>query len=506
MYSAELIPVQSTILRLRIIGAQGERWDFLDSFRLLPGSLDKLAQTFLGERKVDIKHDYENLMFNPMRYDYLRADCVLLYRILQKYRAKLEGEIGGRLALSIAGCAMKTFQMSHLEETLESGNAGSDRISRDAYYGGRVEVFKKSQPQGTVATLYDVNSMYPWAMTQEMPVNLVGVKSGKSYAPNLEAIGFVKCRVEVPRETLIPVLPYRQGGKLIFPTGRFHGTWSTVELRRAIGQGAKILRHYESAWFRGGFPFLSYVATLYKYRNKAAENWNEILDIIAKLLLNSLYGKFGSKTVRETLHINPPLDEVIKRGMTPLDSPIATSVFSETVEAKSDFMLPHLAAWTTGLSRVRWHEGATSVPYYSLLYGDTDSITATAKMPPGLIGSELGQWKIETEKDRDGVSHVFDSIVESDWVAPKVYTMRLRDGYTKSKAKGFSTFGGERLGADDIAKLQAGESLLCSRFSKARTVFRGTFGMVKGTKRLHLDTEKRVFSGNESRPIHIEEK
>ena len=30
--------------------------------------------------------------------------------------------------------------------------------------------------------------------------------------------------------------------------------------------------------------------------------------------------------------------------------------------------------------------------------------------------------------------------------------------------------------------------------------------LMEGEKRLHLDTEKRIFDGNDSRPIHIEEK
>ena len=114
--SAEIIPVQSTILRLRILDDKNRKWDFLDSFRLLPGSLDKLAETFLNKRKVDINKDYETLIHNPMRYDYLKADCVLLYDILIEYRKRLEDKIGGRLALSLAGCAMKTFQMKYLKQ------------------------------------------------------------------------------------------------------------------------------------------------------------------------------------------------------------------------------------------------------------------------------------------------------------------------------------------------------------------------------------------------------
>lgn len=144
-FRAEIIPVQSCILRLRIIDASNEHyyWDFLDSFRLLPASLNALAETFLGKQKVDINQDYETLMHNPKRYEYLEADCKLLYGVLEKFRSKLQDEIGGCLSLSTAACALKTFQQGFQEKMLHSGTPESDRISRDAYYGGRCEVFKQ---------------------------------------------------------------------------------------------------------------------------------------------------------------------------------------------------------------------------------------------------------------------------------------------------------------------------------------------------------------------------
>jgi hypothetical protein len=144
-FSAEIIPVNSCMLRLRLLDVHDPdtHWDFLDSFRLLPASLNALAKTFLGEQKVDIQHDYENLIRNPKRYEYLEGDCTLLFRVLTMFKAKLEEEIGGRLSLSTAACALKTFQQSFQEEVLFSASPNSDRLARAAYYGGRCEVFHK---------------------------------------------------------------------------------------------------------------------------------------------------------------------------------------------------------------------------------------------------------------------------------------------------------------------------------------------------------------------------
>ena len=510
----ELIPVQSTILRMRVFndsipwreGGGGKsrsphwkiarHWDFLDSFRLLPGSLNTIAETFLGQKKHDFGGDYDTLHLNPERYRYLQDDCELLYGTLQEYRKRLEGPIGGRLSLSIAGCAMKTFQMSHLEKALHSASEKADEISRAAYYGGRTERFRvEFHGNGTERLrLYDVNSMYPWAMVQPIPVKFLGIKKKPLLSTLLGVDGFVECTVDVPPGTHIPVLPYRQGGKLLFPTGTLTGTWATCELRQAVKHGATIVSATRAAYFRMGQPFDSYVKKLYAFRNKKAADWSALMDLIAKLLLNSLYGKFGSAKERELLHVRPRMEDVVEKHMTPIDSPIGVPVFSERVDVEADYMLPHIAAWITAQSRVRLHEGLASLPPESVYYCDTDSIVTSAELPPSLCGSALGQYKTEME-----------DIVEAHFVAPKVYSLIGADGKEKAKAKGFSAFGHHKLTSVDIKTLASGESLPTSRFAKARTVMRGDFGLLQGEKRLHLGNDKRIFYGNHSTPINIEE-
>lgn len=144
-FRAEIIPVQSCILRLRIIDVEkpSNYWDFLDSFRLLPASLDALAETFLNKKKVDIGMDYETLMNNPKRYEYLEADCRLLYGVIIKFREMLQNKLGGVLSLSTAACALKTFQQSYQAKMMHSGTIESDRIARCAYYGGRCEIIHR---------------------------------------------------------------------------------------------------------------------------------------------------------------------------------------------------------------------------------------------------------------------------------------------------------------------------------------------------------------------------
>ena len=94
----------------------------------------------------------------------------------------------------------------------------------------------------------DVNSLYPWAMTQKYPHECKEAKDILEY-------GLTEATIYVPMQPYAP-LPYRTSerdgfsgiseGSIIFPCGKFTGTWTNHELRNAVeNHGAKILKlHY----------------------------------------------------------------------------------------------------------------------------------------------------------------------------------------------------------------------------------------------------------------------
>lgn len=350
--------------------------------------------------------------------------------------------------------------------------------------------------------LYDVNSMYAWAMTQEIP-DKVYCQLGPNfpaYKIPLHRVGFVRCDVFVP-DMDIPPLPYRME-KLLFPVGYLSGTWSTVELRMAVKLGCKILKHYESVYFKTQKPFVSFVKRMFKFRDKTSPDYNEALSTIAKLIVNSTYGKFGMGSIREAIHINPDLKDVLEKRMRPMETPVTIPVFIEELTVETDYMLPHIAAWITSLARVKLLEGLLLLPFNSIFYYDTDSIVTSARLPNYLVGEKLGQFKIEKWKD----GNTMDNITSASFISPKVYSLRgTGKNQNKAKAKGFARFGNNnRITSKDIKKLDGGGSLLCSRFSKCRTVIRGKFGLLKGEKRLLMKKPKRVFrKDGSSMPIRI---
>jgi len=161
-----------------------------------------------------------------------------------------------------------------------------------------------------------------------------------------EYFGMVKCVVVPPRGLFHPVLPVRYGGKLLFPLCRscvslktahcshegqdraFTGTWCTPEIYQALDEGYMVLEVLEVHHFerkRRGL-FGDYVNTFLKAKQEASgwprddmteeEKNAYIVDYLAhegialdpdtikanegmrqtmKIILNSLWGKFGQR-------------------------------------------------------------------------------------------------------------------------------------------------------------------------------------------------------------------
>lgn len=119
-YSFQVVPLQSSVLCLTVNDKNSKRkWTFLDSFRLMNASLEKLGQAFVGEGKVKQdnkeKVDYNTLHRNPLRYSYLQQDCTLLYRCLETFYGEVYAQ-GGDIGMTAPSTAMKLFRRMYLKK------------------------------------------------------------------------------------------------------------------------------------------------------------------------------------------------------------------------------------------------------------------------------------------------------------------------------------------------------------------------------------------------------
>lgn len=495
-YRFTIIPVSSSIqlMDIRKNGDEWGRWRFLDSYKLIPIGLDKAAKSFGLPGKVE--HNLGLHEMDPHWSVYLKQDCVALYQVLEKFHDYVENVLLGEVGITAPATSVKLFRRRYLKGTYTREQETHEFV-REGYVGGRVEVFRR---EGTGLRYYDINSSYPAAMLEAMPAGIATKVEGEP--PRWlqeEQIGFIRAKVTVPEDVIIPPLPLKchtdeahakhANGKLIFPVGRLTGVWEWDELRNAVEAGCTIEEWQESVWYPKVHLFTDFVHDLYKYRDKSDPKYDPGLADVVKILLNSAYGKFGMKTLRRQIHRwdDPNLPEDSKPAGHNPESPIWYS--EKTVDA--DYIMPQISARVTALARLRlWRFMADAMRRGgNLYYCDTDSIITDVFLESS---TALGALKDELP-EHSGKLH-------GRFVGPKVYM--LQDGpFRKCKAKGI-----ERPTFEKIESLLDGGVIYQERLEKIGQL--AGAGFLRGPRtyqvprHINPDLGKRLFNDDgTTRPL-----
>lgn len=240
-----LIDEQNAIITLNFKNVKGKTITFKDSLRILPSSLKDLSLIYDVEyKKLDFAHSavtLDQVLYSKTFKDYLvlylKSDLLSLHEILLKSSKFINDEYKVDLlsCFSTASLAMMIFRTQFLKNEIETLPRYYDKIIRESYFGGIVNVYK---PHGKNLYYYDVNSLYPFAMLKDMPGLFLGVKKNV----NLDTFfGFVKAQIKVPKNTKYPFAPYRtEEGNLITPTGKWTGLYFSEELKDFVRRGYKV--------------------------------------------------------------------------------------------------------------------------------------------------------------------------------------------------------------------------------------------------------------------------
>lgn len=159
------------------------------------------------------------------------------------------------------------------------------------YSGGAVDVYKPENPDGKLVHCYDVNSLYPAVMMlNDMPVGAPTFVEGHLDLTDPATFGFLRVKVTAPDNLYLPLLQTSLNGTSLAPLGTWEGWYFSEELKFALNLGYTF-EVLEGVLFERGRIFFDYVSTLYKLRNTFSKE--DPRNLICKLLLNTLYGKFG---------------------------------------------------------------------------------------------------------------------------------------------------------------------------------------------------------------------
>lgn len=182
-----------------------------------------------------------------------------------------------------------------------------------SYFGGRFEMLKR----GFIGTafLYDINSAYPFALTQFPDITNGKWIKRKSIHPDAK-LGFFKILADIPDCEYVPPFPYRKNGLLIFPSGKFKTYVTLAELQVCKNNSwFKTLESYQFIPNSETKPYKDFIEKLYQKRLELKRNGDPLQQPI-KIILNSIYGKTGQKTNRKIGNIFNPVLFAFITGFT----------------------------------------------------------------------------------------------------------------------------------------------------------------------------------------------
>ncbi len=282
-------------------------------------------------------------------------------------------------------------------------------MEREAYHGGRTEAFYIGSVKQTIYAL-DINSMYPSVMRDhDYPYELLGSNSQCTLDQLAKLCAHYCVTARVTVETEQNVYPVMHNNRLVFPVGQFETSLSTPELMYGLEHD-----HIKSiayvAWYKRAKLFEDYVTYLYRLRQEYKDEGNKAFDLMVKLLLNSLYGKFGQRGVewidtnycgdipegvREFCALDPETGRV-KQYRIVLDRLQERATRGETLNT-----FVAIAAHVTAYARMKlWRLIQKAGPKH-VYYCDTDSLYVDDEgfnhLGDEIDPSRLGALKLETK-------------------------------------------------------------------------------------------------------------
>jgi hypothetical protein len=368
----------------------------------------------------------------------------------------------------------------------------------DAFYGGRVETLCCLDDNNEAKKRYvDVTSLYPFVCaTKAYPVGhptILYKNLGVSLDPYF---GFIQCKIRPPKQLIFPVLPAKIHGKLMFPLciecekerrcgycvhsdddRCFSGVWFSEELKLAVKKGYEIVEIFQVYHFKQQSTklFSPFMHDLYKVKLLASGIPSDIdldefieqvlekeqidlkgcvfeknpgLRYIAKILLNSFWGRFALRENQPSFKFITSVDELYSllsnanieiKSLRPINKNVVgvSYIFKDNnlVDISNERNI-YIAAITTAWARIELYNYVDKLSSNSetqVFYVDTDSIIFSENRAPFKnlsIGNFMGD--------------LTNELKENEWISiflsagPKNYAFQTNFGNSCVKVKGFS--------------------------------------------------------------------
>lgn len=375
-----LIGDMGEFYQIKVNFAPNKQITFYDSLKLIPLTVKKIAEAFeLPIQKEVI--DYNNYDITEEKLSYVHNDVRIVAMALKFFREQ------GHYRMTIGSNAYHSFTDNYADARRMFPRLDKEFIEywREAYRGGRTQVnpLYENKIVSNVKR-YDINSMYPYLMA-DMPLPYgKPIKMSKAGTCRFE-LYVVKISFKLKPNHMPTLLKshslYNKAGETYYTDS---GTILTLKISNIDLELMK--RHYDiyvlkyvEIW---GFKTIRYVFNDWvREHYKAKSEAKGGLRLVYKLILNSLYGKYGSRPTG--------------RNKIPfLEDGILTYKLSEEHDM-GIYYLPVAIAITSWAHKMI-DDAIVETGYENFVYCDTDSVHTLGSIPEEWIDNkELGKFKFE---------------------------------------------------------------------------------------------------------------
>ena len=381
-----------------------------DSLKILNFSVEQIAKDFnlpIRKLELDYKEKRENgHVLTEHEIEYIKNDVEIMARALEiMFNENLTKMTIGSDALSNYKEINTNFNTYFPKLPFDI-----DQDIRQSYKGGFTylnDLYKEKETGAGI--VFDVNSLYPSVMVNEMlPFGEPMFFEGKYTEDKLYPlyVQTISCVFEL-KKGMIPTIQIKNNMSFLPNEYIKSSNGDIVTLTLTNVDLELFLKHYNiigeityhSGWkFKGikGF-FTTYIDYWTQRKIQAKKDNNSALYRISKLMLNSLYGKFGLNPIVRSKYPYLDDEQVVRYKMYPQ-------------EIRDSIYIP-VATFITSYARRKTIETSQIIKEYSInkygkdlyVYSDTDSIHCLIENEEELKGImeiddyKLGAWKMESK-------------------------------------------------------------------------------------------------------------
>lgn len=400
-------PIINGMMFIWRVKLNGGSVQFLDTANWVQMPLKKLGHE-IGLEKLDA--DFENDSYAKL-LEYNIRDVEIIEKFILEWVKFLYTNDLGEFKPTLASQSMTAYRHRFMTTQPEI-HMHDDMLNleREAYYGGRTEAFFIGDVPEDKIYYVDINSAYPYCMQNfRVPIEPMFYRNDCRMAMLEYHLKNNYVIAKVQLNTKQNAYPMRYNNKLMFPIGYPITTLHHDELLYAVEHN-HIDRVLEYAVYKADVIFADYINFFYDKKIEATEQNHQLNRLMTKLLMNSLYGKFGQLN-RVSKHIGS-MDSMQCGTRAVIDHQTGKrfheiiwygEVYREETLGESTFSIPAIAGAITTYARMLLWDYMQTAGMENVYYCDTDSIitneTGYTRLAQHIHKTKLGALDLELESE-----------------------------------------------------------------------------------------------------------